>query len=186
MFGNPLDANENEPLGSYIDVEWEKARATFDTTTATFEEDVEKHIVAERAVYYVAFNAGLLVADQLRASGAPARYKPTPIELFADLLQTVQELPGLTDHGLDALRANIRTALPYLPAIIGSGQWADWTEGPVNAAASAIAAARLAEPTGTEADETEAKTAELEAHYLTGLITGLGLAHALQGARGPQ
>jgi hypothetical protein len=114
------------------------------------------------------------------------RYAPTPLELLIDALQG-HELPLLTDHGTNCFRQHVQTALPFLPAIIVTGQWYDWTDGPVVDAVGAILASEP-QPTAESLarDPDGPKTRELEAHYITGLVVGLALANALLGARGPQ
>ena len=101
----------------------------------------------------------------------------TPLEIFIDALQ-VSHLPLLTEAGTDAIRQQVQIALPFLPAILVSGGWYDWTDGDV---AKALDAVRARFP-GEDADDREALT--LEAHYLTGIVVGFGLAQGLHGTKG--
>ena len=103
----------------------------------------------------------------------------SPLEHFIDLLQSDRTtLPGLTPEGVNTLRTEVRAALPYIPDIVLAGGWADWTDGPT---VRAIDAVINAEPR-TE-DDCEYYREQL-ACYVTGLLVGLALAHALTGSRG--
>lgn len=107
------------------------------------------------------------------------------LERFIDFLQTQRHGPEqITDYGSASFQRNVRTVLPFIPQLMLSGLWQDWTDGPVTAAIEAV---KEAEHQGTLAgdaayladDPDTLKTEELEAHYVTGLVVGLALAEVL-------
>lgn len=108
-----------------------------------------------------------------------ATHRGTPLDRFLKLLGEPHEVSGLTDKGMDNLRTEVRAALPHLEAIIAVGGWADWTDGPVAHAVNDVTAAM--EP---DLDQDPPMVNERQAVYVVGLLTGLALSHALEGARG--
>jgi hypothetical protein len=107
--------------------------------------------------------------------------------MFLDVLQGQPTIGEITEEGLDEFRRHVRTVLPFLPSAILTGQWCDFTEGPVLAAVDAILAS-TPPPTAEylARDPEYPQTCDQEAHYITGLVVGLAVANALLGARGPQ
>lgn len=108
------------------------------------------------------------------------RFAPPPLELFINFLQSQTELSELTEKGVDAFRGHVRTALPFLPAIILSGQWCDFTCNSFDEAVRALVA--TTGPAGGGAPD-DATAYEGEAGYIVGLLVGLALAHTLIGMR---
>jgi len=116
---------------------------------------------------------------------------PTPLAMLIDYIQGHRDVALLTEHGNDCLRQNISAVLPFLPAIILSGGWNNWTEAPVARAIEAVKASerrtfRDGPNNPLYNDPDTLHTEELEAHYITGLVVGLGLANALNGTTRPQ
>jgi hypothetical protein len=109
---------------------------------------------------------------------AESANRATALELFVDVLQSQETLPNLTERSTDVLRRQVRAIGPYLPAIVTMGQWDDWIAGPVEQAVSA--AADVSKRSTLHVDDS---IRERDALYLAGILIGLSLAAALQGAK---
>lgn len=117
----------------------------------------------------------------------------TPLERFIDFLQTQEELTGLTEHGTENVRACVRAALPFIPAVVLAGHWhdclGDSIADPIVRAIDAMKEADRQhaltgfEPDGVD-DPVDVQTREHRAHYITGLLVGLALANVLREPRG--
>lgn len=99
---------------------------------------------------------------------------------FLEVVQALPELPPMNEHATaDVLKA-LRAIVPHLPAIVLYGKWVEWSEGPSQAAVSAARAEFLAD-FDAEVHADSRDFAERDAIYLTGLLTGIVLADALNG-----
>lgn len=122
-----------------------------------------------------------------RDFGTAATRRRPALERFIDFLQGHPEArhPLVTEYGAEQFTRNVRALLPFIPAIVLSGGWLEWTETPIATAIDALKTSeREAAQAGGDApyladDPDMIKTEELEAHYLTGLLVGLAISEVL-------